>query len=227
MTAPSPPPDITPSLFSSAPLSSPQKRSDPTPVILFGFPPSHSLLIIREYERHGPILEHFSSTHPQLPSSGPSPPQEIVQGGNWLRITYADPVSAARAISTNGTIMGGAYMIGVIYAPKPESTTPQPTTTAVAGEMEVDSPPTQTRTAGERKMNVVRGGQSMFVKKEVKTSAGEQVGWGTWAWNNILGSVLSGGATSSGQTGHVVAGGGQSNVVVRALKGLSETVFGF
>jgi hypothetical protein len=123
--------------------------------------------------------------------------------------------------------MGGAYMIGVIYAPKPESTTPQPTTTAAGGEMEVDSPPTQARTAGERKMNVVRGGQSMFVKKEVKTSAGEQVGWGTWAWNNVLGSVMSGGAASSGQAGGVVAGGGQSNVVVRALKGLSETVFGF
>jgi hypothetical protein len=115
-------------------------------------------------------------------------------------------------------------MIGVVYAPKPEPTTPQPT--AAAGEMEVDSPPTQTRTAGERKMNVVRGGQSMFVKKEVKTSAGEQVGWGTWVWNNVVESVVTSGATG-GQSGGVVAGGGQSNVVVRALKGLSETVFGF
>jgi hypothetical protein len=146
-----------------------------------------------------------------------------VQGGNWLRITYADPVSAARAVSTNGTIIGGAYMIGVIYAPKPESATAAPATT---GEMEVDSPPAQTRatTAGERKMNVVRGGQSMFVKKEVKTSAAEQVGWGTWVWNNVVGSVVGGG---NGQGAGVVAGGGQSNVVVRALKGLSETVFGF
>ena len=117
--APSPPPDITPSLFGSASPSSPPKRSDPTPVIIFGFPPSHSLLIIREYERYGPILEHFNSAHSPISSTQhPSPHPEILQGGNWIRITYADPVSAARAVATNGQIIGGAYMIGVVYAPK-------------------------------------------------------------------------------------------------------------
>ena len=74
-------------------------------------------------------------------------------------------------------------------------------------------------------MNVVRGGQSMFVKKETqKPGGGEQIGWGTWIWNNVVGEEKK-----EGNAGPVVVagGGGQSNVVVRALKGLSETVFGF
>src|SRR5271170_3759988 len=126
---PSPPPDITPSLFGSAPLS-PPKRLDPSPVIIFGFPSSHSLLIIREYEKYGQILEHFTPTHAghvqsSFPSSSMLPPPEILHGANWIRITYADPVSAARAVATNGTTIGGAYMIGVIYARKSD----QPTST--------------------------------------------------------------------------------------------------
>ena len=234
MIATSPPPDITPLLFSSAPPVSAPKRPDPTPVILFGFPPSHSSLIIREYEKYGPILEHFSSTQTPsgLPSPHPAPSQEIVQGGNWLRITYADPVSAARAVATNGQIIGGAYMIGVVYAPKPTQleTPPSPEkedrredTGSAGGQQQRGS------AGGERKMNVVRGGQSMFVRKDVPT-AGTQVGWGQWVWNNVVGALGSSGdkkdvGTPSG--GVVVAGSAQSNVVVRALKGLSETVFGF
>jgi hypothetical protein len=90
---------------------------------------------------------------------------------------------------------------------------------------------------GERKMNVVKG-QSMFVRKEVRN---ETVGWGQWVWDalgvdNKKETNLTGGGGSSGGmglgssgqgAGMGMVGGGQSNVVVRALKGLSETVFGF
>lgn len=227
--APSPPPDITPSLFGSVPPSSPTKRSDPTPVIIFGFPPSHSLLIIREYERYGPILEHFNSAQQSLVDSTlhPSPPPEILQGGNWIRITYADPVSAARAVATNGQIIGGAYMIGVIYAPKSQETIiPQTSNNeGVDDAPTANSRTTQSTPGGERKMNVVRGGQSMFAKKEMQRPVGEQVDWGTWIWSNVIGVEKKG--NNSNSNNGVVVGGGQSNVVVRALKGLSETVFGF
>jgi hypothetical protein len=115
-------------------------------------------------------------------------------------------------------------MIGVIYAPKSQETVPQPSTN------EVEDTTSNTRTpstpGGERKMNVVRGGQSMFVKKEMQRPASQQVGWGTWVWNNVVGEKTETSNTAGTNVG-VVVGGGQSNVVVRALKGLSETVFGF
>lgn len=124
-------------------------------------------------------------------------------------------------------------MIGVVYAPKPQDNS------ATSTEMDVDSMGRRkedsngtSRTApttpgGERKMNVVRGSQNMFAKKDAHQSAsGEQVGWGTWAWKGVFGEKESGGSSSNDNTA-IVAGGGQSNVVVRALQGLSETVFGF
>jgi hypothetical protein len=207
--SPSPQPE-TPSMFTSPPTSTP-KRTDPTPVIIFGFPSSHSLLIIREYERYGPILEHFSSTHTTLPSSIPAPPREIVHGGNWIRITYADAVSAARAVATNGQLIGGAYMIGVVYAPKSANDTPATEEIETPRRDEVRSAPT----GGERKMNVVRGG-GMFVKRDEKV----HVGWGTWAWNTLIAGE------KKAENVSVVGTQGQSTVV-KAIKGLSEHVFGF
>ena len=82
-------------------------------------------------------------------------------------------------------------------------------------------------------MNVVRGGQSMFAKKDLKKPT-EQVSWGTWVWNNIVGeptkennSNNSSNSATGSNAGGIIVGGGQSNVVVRALKGVSETIFGF
>ena len=67
----------------------------------------------------------------------------------------------------------------------------------------------------------------MFVKKEMqKPSGGEQIGWGTWIWNNVVGSEHKKAGSNNGAV-VVAGGGGQSNIVVRGLKGLSETVFGF
>ena len=209
-TEPSPPPENF-SLFSQTPNPSPI-RTDPTPVIVFGFPVSHSLLIIREYEKYGPILEHFSSTHASLPSSIPLPPREIVHGGNWIRITYADPVSAARATATNGQIIGGAYMIGVVYAPKSQIDVPNEET-----ETPRRDEPGRIGTPGERKMNVVKGGR-MFATTDKRS---EQVGWGAWTWNQMFGS----GEKKEGQVG--VVGAGQVTPVTKAIRGLSEAVFGF
>jgi hypothetical protein len=112
-------------------------------------------------------------------------------------------------------------MIGVVYAPK---ATPDPTPKEEEREERETSDRPPRSSGGERKMNVVKGGQ-MFVRKE--QNIGSQVGWGTWIWSNVVGGVSS--AVSSGKREEqgVVAGSTQSNVVVRALKGLSETVFGF
>jgi len=115
-------------------------------------------------------------------------------------------------------------MIGVIYAPKTDQQQ-QP--------VEPKEPENVERTpatpSGERKMNVVRGGQSMFARKEPpKPATTQDVGWGTWVWNHIVGGQEKDvGGTMVVPGGTVAGGGEQSNVVVRALKGLSETVFGF
>ena len=128
-------------------------------------------------------------------------------------------------------------MIGVMYGPKPDGSSPPGTETPVVKEEEPARTP-----GGERKMNVVRGGESMFVNKKEVQKSGSGDGraavaeqWGTWAWNQVFGT----GSEQKEQQGQavgqqgvdggtvVVAGGGQSNVVVRALRGLSEAVFGF
>jgi len=127
-------------------------------------------------------------------------------------------------------------MIGVVYAPKAQNQEQQ---AAPSGsekdehreETSGSGPERPSRSAGgERKMNVVRGGQSMFVKKE-QPKIGSQVGWGQWIWDNVVGGVsaaVSGGPENRKEEGqNVNAGSTQSNAVVRALKGLSETVFGF
>jgi hypothetical protein len=118
-------------------------------------------------------------------------------------------------------------MIGVIYAPKQEQSQPTTVKETDTRDESTTTRVTQSTPAGERKMNVVRGGQSMFAKKEMqRPSGGEQVGWGTWIWNNVVGGEEK--KEGAGNSGAVLAGGGgQSNVVVRALKGISETVFGF
>jgi len=126
-------------------------------------------------------------------------------------------------------------MIGVVYAPKAQNQEQQ---AAPSGsekdehreETSGSGPERPSRSAGgERKMNVVRG-QSMFVKKE-QPKIGSQVGWGQWIWDNVVGGVsaaVSGGPENRKEEGqNVNAGSTQSNAVVRALKGLSETVFGF
>lgn len=101
-------------------------------------------------------------------------------------------------------------MIGVIYAPNP--------TEQITEEVEPvrrDDTRTPTSGTGERKMNVVRGA-SMFVKKDERI---KDVGWGTWVWNNLF----------VGERKEINVGvvAGTQSPVGKALRGLSETVFGF
>jgi hypothetical protein len=133
-------------------------------------------------------------------------------------------------------------MIGVVYAPKPAAAagtsvleTQGGGKADAEGEGGVKGRRRDERPQGERKMNVVKG-QSMFVRKEVRN---ENVGWGQWVWGvlgvdgkqasgaNAGAGAAGGQASLSGGGGIGTVGGGQSNMVVRALKGLSETVFGF
>ena len=69
----------------------------------------------------------------------------------------------------------------------------------------------------------------MFAKKEPVKPATQEGGWGTWVWDQIVGAPQEkkDAMRAAVPGGLVAGGGGQSNVVVRALKGLSETVFGF
>jgi len=180
-----------------------------------------------------------------MASTPPSslPPPEILLGTNWVRITYADPVSAAKAVGTNGQIIVGAYMIGVVYASQGSEAS------ASSTEMDVDSSSTNGgrrreevsgssangvpgKASGERKMNVITGEQNIFAKKDMQRPGTDQhLGWGSWAWNIVAGEGEKKENVPSvpdrvGADG-VVAGGGQSSIVAKTLRGLSETIFGF
>ncbi|EMR11453.1 hypothetical protein PNEG_00471 [Pneumocystis murina B123] len=87
------------------------KSSIPTAVILFGFPATLTSHVISHFSRYGEILDHSSTENP------------ISTGSNWLKITYADEESASKAVSSNGTIIGGTYMVGCIFAPVEEPNT--------------------------------------------------------------------------------------------------------
>ncbi|KTW30671.1 hypothetical protein T552_00384 [Pneumocystis carinii B80] len=87
------------------------KSSIPTAVILFGFPATLTSHVISHFSRYGEILDHSSTENP------------MSTGSNWLKITYADEESANKAVSSNGTIIGGTYMVGCIFAPVEEPNT--------------------------------------------------------------------------------------------------------
>ena len=90
--------------------SSAATTTSSTAVIVFGFPSSLTQHIISTFGRFGPIV-----------SSSEAP---VHQGGeNWLKLTYADSASAARAVGNNGMLLGGAYMVGCVYATSPSSPT--------------------------------------------------------------------------------------------------------
>lgn len=99
--AQSPPPASTP-FYAQKPAA--QEAKTPTAVTLFGFPPSLTSHVLSIFSRYGDIVHHSTADSTQV-------------GGNWLRITYADALAAASAVAANGTLVGGAYMIGCVYAP--------------------------------------------------------------------------------------------------------------
>lgn len=119
------------STSSSKPSSSGQSSSQSLPVgqsgsevvsvIIFGFPASLTQAVVSHFVRFGKILENVDSnrrSHPS-PSKGnkkKSYPTQIHTGKNWIKITYDNPGSAARAIQENGIVFAGQYIIGCVPA---------------------------------------------------------------------------------------------------------------
>ncbi|KAA8916559.1 hypothetical protein TRICI_001285 [Trichomonascus ciferrii] len=77
-------------------------------VIVFGFPPTLTSTIIKHFSKFGPILENFDVAKGESPrKSGRAPP--IQTGPNWMKLTYDNPTSAAKAVSHYS---GGSRFIG-------------------------------------------------------------------------------------------------------------------
>ncbi|KXN84135.1 hypothetical protein AN958_00405 [Leucoagaricus sp. SymC.cos] len=74
--------------------------SQPTYVIVFGYPP----------EKYPSIVEYFRSLGN---STEPEPNTEVV---NCFRIGYHDPADAMRAVRRNGEVFAGSWMIGAKWA---------------------------------------------------------------------------------------------------------------
>lgn len=90
---------------SSAPLphqpSSSHATGTSTPagfaVHIFGFPSEAADAVVSHFSAFGDVVS-------VTPSAA---------GGNWVTLAYAQPWAAARAARKNGTILGGALMVGV------------------------------------------------------------------------------------------------------------------
>ncbi|KTW32069.1 FG-nucleoporin NUP53 [Pneumocystis jirovecii RU7] len=100
----------------------------PTSVILFGFPATLTSHVISHFSRYGEILDHSATENP------------ISTGSNWLKITYADEEAANKAVSSNGTIIGGTYMVGCIFAPVDETKTDKDMDIAMELDAKTPSP---------------------------------------------------------------------------------------
>lgn len=82
-----------------------------TSVVIFGFPASLTQYVLDVFRSYGSIATHQASGSDEGAHAG-----NVMVGGNWLRITYADAAGAARAVDANGMLLGGSYMIGCVYA---------------------------------------------------------------------------------------------------------------
>lgn len=102
-------------------------------IVIFGFPPDMIPQIVSHFSRFGAIrenvqlegssplpkrvLQEYSSNETATTSTTtttaiPAPPP-LYMGANWIKLTYESPHSAARALSENGTLFQGQYLIGV------------------------------------------------------------------------------------------------------------------
>lgn len=92
-------------------------------IIVFGYPESLSLEIIKFFESFGKILEDFdngsrnmNSTLLNLSTSQNSTNGKIIpifSGKHWIKLTYDNPNSALQALQENGNVFNGS-MIGVV-----------------------------------------------------------------------------------------------------------------
>eukprot|EP01135_Chromosphaera_perkinsii_P004625 Nk52_evm18s292 gene=Nk52_evmTU18s292 len=67
-------------------------------VTVFGFPPSASAVILKQFLLYGDIIQHIMAP----------------QGGNWMYIQYQSEVQAQKALSKNGNVINGVIMLGVV-----------------------------------------------------------------------------------------------------------------
>jgi Nup53/35/40-type RNA recognition motif len=70
-------------------------ESDQATINVCGFPPSMTSYILDHFRQYGEIYDYRNS------------------GSNWMTITYSTRLSAQKALSRNGKIIGGNCMIGV------------------------------------------------------------------------------------------------------------------
>ncbi|KAK9367700.1 Nup53/35/40-type RNA recognition motif-domain-containing protein [Lipomyces kononenkoae] len=103
----------TPALSTMSPA-----KEQATSVIVFGFPPELTHVVVDHFARFGTIMEHLSSG--SLSSTGEhhvgvSDGTPVETGKNWVKITYTTAVAANRALAENGRTLGSMdYVIGCV-----------------------------------------------------------------------------------------------------------------
>jgi len=75
-------------------------QTQPTYIIIFGYPPDKYSLTVEYFRSLGASTEPESNT-------------EII---NAFRIGFRDPGEAMRAVRRNGEVLGGTWMVGVKWA---------------------------------------------------------------------------------------------------------------
>lgn len=73
---------------------------DDTWVTVFGHPPSATSFVLQEFATYGQIVRYVPPGH--------------TEQGNWLHIKYQTRMQAQKALSKNGKILGGQFMVGVM-----------------------------------------------------------------------------------------------------------------
>ncbi|KAK9248941.1 Nup53/35/40-type RNA recognition motif-domain-containing protein [Lipomyces tetrasporus] len=107
----------TPSTPNVSTSTSPTK-DQPTSVVVFGFPPDLTHVVVDHFARFGTIMEHLSSgpsgsTGDHITGASGATPVET--GKNWVKITYTTASAANRALAENGRPLGSMdYVIGCV-----------------------------------------------------------------------------------------------------------------
>ncbi|KAK9488816.1 Nup53/35/40-type RNA recognition motif-domain-containing protein [Lipomyces starkeyi] len=99
-------------------ISASPTKDQPTSVVVFGFPPDLTHVVVDHFARFGNIMEHLSSGgsgatgEHNIGVSGATP---VETGKNWVKITYTTPSAANRALAENGRTLGTMdYVIGCV-----------------------------------------------------------------------------------------------------------------
>ncbi|KAK9322654.1 Nup53/35/40-type RNA recognition motif-domain-containing protein [Lipomyces orientalis] len=156
-------------------LSTSPTKDQPTSVIVFGFPPDLTHVVVDHFARFGTIMEHLSSgtsgsTGDHVTGASGATPVET--GKNWVKITYTAVSAANRALAENGRPLGSMdYVIGCVpHAPSsagggPFSPGPSPAPAAAAAAAN------STRRSGMR-----GSGPSLNIHALLSEGASDEVG---------------------------------------------------